>query len=716
MVDEIKDKALNVILAMGSALKNIRLYPSNSVIVNDTTEKLYEAFLIFFDLYKSLGLSEADKKLLINGKPLSYKENERPQILTLLDILLKFSIKSITFNKGLERRELITLLEYFAANPEGVENAGDLSQMISGKKLSHVVLDERVFVARRKHQEILESLNITDDDIIPLLDQAHLDVLKNRQRLQAMAKNPEWLLESFDTGVSRLMEEKESLSNLQLSEKLTSMMTMMDKVFGQLDSGEQTKVLQGVEQSISKINPDVVREIMSQKEAENLFAGSLMKHITAELGELAPARAASIIADDSEEVQKNKNAAGKPVSDSDRDLHPEEKEEAPLTDGKKNILDNASIDDLLKIAEKLVTQKGQKEIETTIHRLLEDIFAEDDEVRNRAVGTLVEIIESLAGEKKIDFIEQISDKLLEWIKVQTSATNGYRKISRILQELVHHYIYQGNFVRAIPILDVFNNIRTGILKKDDAIHEASIEFIDSLSSKDDLDVLFHFFNTGEPRKRGKAGEIITMLGDDALNRLLDLLRNQKNSDERVRIMRMVIDSGKRAEAFVRDRINQNESWYYLRNMAYILGHIGNEDSAKALQPLLLHGNNKVRMEALKSIGRIGGKEMCPLLFTVMPQADNNFMLNMIDFLGSKKCTDAVASLINLFENNPINDKVLQADMEEKICNALGIIKSTEAVPFLSKIAESKSFLGRSRYAEKVRIAAGRALASITTRR
>jgi HEAT repeat protein len=209
--------------------------------------------------------------------------------------------------------------------------------------------------------------------------------------------------------------------------------------------------------------------------------------------------------------------------------------------------------------------------------------------------------------------------------------------------------------------------------------------------------------------------MLIRLGDDALKRLLDLLREQTDSNERVRIMRLVISAGRRALPLVRDRIHKDQSWYVLRNIAYILAHIGDESSAKALQPLLLHENSKVRLEALKSINRTGKNERSTLLLAALPQADHKFMLNIIDVLGNAKCTEAAATLIGFFETSPISNKSLRADMEEKICNALGLIGSPDAIPLLVKIVESKSFLGISRYPEKVKVAAGKALASLKKR-
>jgi len=716
MNEKIRSNTLNVLLSMGSAIRNLRLYPANSVIVNDAMEKLQAALLNYFEIQKSLTLSEADQKLLIGGEALSYQDHEKPQITSLLEILLKFNLKSVTFRQGVEKRELLALLDYFAKNPEGRENASGLSKIIAEKKLSHIGLDERVFVARRKHGQGLDSLDMTDEDIIELLGLAHLESLKkNRQTLTDMARNPELLLEPFNAGVSQLLAEKETFSRLQLSEKLIKMMTLMDKAAHSLDRSGQTKILQGMESSIARIDPDVAWQIMSQNTVENLFAGMLSQYIAAEFGKRASTRLEPLVVGDLDQERAMDNAAPEPASGESQDLRSGKEMETPSGDGKKHLLDKASIDDLLNIAEKLVTLKGQKDIEATIYRLMENMFADEARVSDEAAGAMVEIIESLFDRKKIEFVEKISDQLLAWIRLQTAVTPVYRKISGLLGDLVHDFIRQGNLAGAVSILDVFHHLRMDSLDKDEPIHEEAVGFINALTIKEHLDALFVFFNGGDPKKRGKAGDILMMLGDDAQNRMLDLLRDQTNSDERVRIMRLVIDSGRRALPFIHDRIRQDESWYYLRNMAYILGSIGDDASARILQPLLLHENHKVRTEALKSIVRIGGKEMCPLLFSILPRTDHKFMLNIMDALAGKKCTDAITGLIDLFEAGSIKDKSLRTDVEEKICNVLGSLGSPEAIPFLSRIAESKSFLGLSRYSEKVKIAAGKALAAITNR-
>jgi len=148
-------------------------------------------------------------------------------------------------------------------------------------------------------------------------------------------------------------------------------------------------------------------------------------------------------------------------------------------------------------------------------------------------------------------------------------------------------------------------------------------------------------------------------------------------------------------------------------MAYILGRIGDENSADILRPLLMHKNNQVRTEALKSIIHIGGSKRGQLLLSVLYQVDQDFRVNIIDTLGKIRCVEAVTDLLYILKSKSTISKDYQIFLHEKICNALGAIGASEAIPALSEIAESRSFLGiGSSYPDEVKHAAGRALAKI----
>jgi HEAT repeat protein len=298
------------------------------------------------------------------------------------------------------------------------------------------------------------------------------------------------------------------------------------------------------------------------------------------------------------------------------------------------------------------------------------------------------------------------------MKLEKQATPAFRKICNSLKDLAQDLIDHGRLEESVPILDMITDINTGVLEKDETIQEMSAEIVQSLASEKNLHRLSHEYSTNEQDKQTVAASILSRLGDTALTHLLDMLRDHDDSNERVRIMQLIIGIGPAAISIVRDRIDRKEPWYYLRNLAYMLGRIGDEASAYYFRPLLSHEDNRVRLEALKSVYRTGGKERGPLLLSILPDVDDAFALNIIETLGNAKCMDAVPGLLDMLKNCPLVGSTVRADLEETICIALGAIGSPEAVPALSEIAGTKYFFRIRSYPDKVKNAASRAVAAI----
>ena len=185
--------------------------------------------------------------------------------------------------------------------------------------------------------------------------------------------------------------------------------------------------------------------------------------------------------------------------------------------------------------------------------------------------------------------------------------------------------------------------------------------------------------------REDTGRVFAALGDSAVNDILDLLRATSDSDERVRIMHLIAFAKEKALPLVAGRIKNNAPWFYLRNIAYLLGQIGNEESARALAPLLSHGNDRLRQEALKSIYRSGGIQRGNMLLTALPQADEEFKCFIVEALGQSKAVEAVPSLIDLLKNRPMLASAARINLEEKICMALSAIGSPDAISALSEL-------------------------------
>lgn len=159
------DQALNALVILNTAIKNVRLYPPTSASVSSVIEKLYLSLLDLLLQEEQISFSESEKALLIDGRPLSPKDQERPHTASLLNLLLGLGLKSITFTKGLEKEELFRFIELFSRTPESIQENGGINKLLTDQNIVHVVLDEKLYVAIDKDHQFVAGLDITDDQI-----------------------------------------------------------------------------------------------------------------------------------------------------------------------------------------------------------------------------------------------------------------------------------------------------------------------------------------------------------------------------------------------------------------------------------------------------------------------------------------------------------------------------------------------------------------------
>ena len=320
--------------------------------------------------------------------------------------------------------------------------------------------------------------------------------------------------------------------------------------------------------------------------------------------------------------------------------------------------------------------------------------------------------EAIPSDEQFGKVKRLSVQAAEWIEKETNFTPEYKEICLRLQTLLQEFISNGFFAEAIPIINVFSKINNGTLKKEEKVRIVSLDIIKNLASDNNINILFKEINVNERNKKTEASQLFAGFGDIVINKLLNALRNASDSKARISVIHIIEEMGPAAIPAVKASINMNDPWYFLRNMAYILGRIGNETSVDVLKSLLLHKEKRVRMETFKSISQTGGSKRGPVLLSILPEVDPELRVNIIEMLGKIKYAEAVTDLQDMLKTKSSMAKEDQISMQEKVCKALGSIGSSEAIKTLSEVAESKSILGIGSYPKEVKHAAERALAFI----
>jgi len=153
-------------------------------------------------------------------------------------------------------------------------------------------------------------------------------------------------------------------------------------------------------------------------------------------------------------------------------------------------------------------------------------------------------------------------------------------------------------------------------------------------------------------------------------------------------------------------------WYLVRNITYILGRIGDEESVPYVQKAFFHGDPRVRREAIQSLGLIGGSKATGLLVKALADEDSRIRAMAAINLGKAGRKAAVAPLLEVVQSKDFQKR--ESTEVKAFFEAIGMVGSSkESVAVLKELLERKSWFGRGK-TDEIRMGAAQALAMIGT--
>ena len=312
-------------------------------------------------------------------------------------------------------------------------------------------------------------------------------------------------------------------------------------------------------------------------------------------------------------------------------------------------------------------------------------------------------------ESEVDptFVFNITDILFEILALEKER-EPYQDAVNILIKVLDAFLTLGEFTKASDLLK-----RVYIILKTYDLQDWQIESIQKIIAEAGEEVRIERIGRVLEREEGRLEDVnayLLLLQKNSIKPLIKLLGELKNSKARRVFCDGLSEVGKNAidlfTPFVEDR-----RWYLVRNIIYILGRIGKEQSLPYIQKAFNHEDIRVRREAIQALGLIGGQKAIGLLVRAL--TDNDVRIRCMAAInlgkGGKK-----AGLIPLLEVVQSKDFYKREPAEIKaFFNSIGMVGSNEAVPVLQQLLERKSWFGRGK-TDEIRMGAANAMATIGT--
>jgi HEAT repeat protein len=312
-------------------------------------------------------------------------------------------------------------------------------------------------------------------------------------------------------------------------------------------------------------------------------------------------------------------------------------------------------------------------------------------------------------EAEIDpiFVFNIMDILFEILALEKER-EPYHDAVNILIKILDAFLTLGEFTKATDLLK-----RVYITLKTYELQDWQIENIRKVIVEAGEEVRIERVGKVLEREEVRLEEVnayLMLLQKNSIKPLIKLLGELKNSKARRIFCDALSEIGKNSielfTPFIDDR-----RWYLVRNITYILGRIGKEQSFPYIQKVFNHEENRVRREAVQALGLIGGPKAIGLLVRAL--TDNDVRIRCMAAINLGK-VGKKAGLIPLLEVVQSKDFYKREPAEIKaFFNAIGMVGSNEAIPVLQQLLERKSWFGRGK-TDEIRMGAANALATVGT--
>lgn len=206
------------------------------------------------------------------------------------------------------------------------------------------------------------------------------------------------------------------------------------------------------------------------------------------------------------------------------------------------------------------------------------------------------------------------------------------------------------------------------------------------------------------------------LSSHAIPALCQLLGTLKRKSHRLAVCNALAVLAKEKSDVLAKGLTDSR-WYYVRNLVYIIGKIGNPNHAAVVEPLATHPDPRVRREAMRTLGMLRAAGQAPLpgkghaLVAVLGDSDETIRLSALNLLnaGSYRMPFSVWAPI---VTSPTF--LMRSNSEMQLTfGVMAKLVGEEAVPYLRSLVTRRLWFNRKRKQEVGALAA-EALASLAT--
>lgn len=730
--------ALETLKAFNNAVVTVRLYPAMTPQVTNAVERGYKSLKLYLRHYGDLVISQQDKKPMLCGELLPDHVLQSLTNLVVYRHLEVLGLDILVLKSGIDRHAYGQILFMFTSRVEKIKREGGGRDFSRSLHLEEYFPEEYHFAAAAEDQQ--------DSFQPPAISEEYLACLGGGDWTQPVADRLKAEMADADAAAALLtaallapLQDLQREKTIAISRAFSETLKNAGDL---LDGGSHRAVAAKLAEALNRGLQDAgMALVLAQKYPEgfgtvfhealvgridNEFFGRVINFLrrqgTATGGkgdgsasgrQLAEATLAGLL-----DSARGRQFLGQEKARSIIESGERERQAKRISTGLRGLLQGnlggLQSDELVMglpaAVQQLVADGHDQEVLSLLVILNRELREGDAAMQARIIRSLAIIGEHLVGENRWDLLSKTIESMLNWFRQAEEGDFTFEKIAGILHAFMEQAWQRGNIAAGDKILEVFYQIRAGIVKRPPPVQALVGRVQDREIDRSALPGQLRQCladTSNEP-----LGRRLIMQGVVAVRFLVEELLRTDNADDRIRIIDLLTYAGQMLLPVVRERLGEPMPWHGKRNLIKLLSEVGGEQDVGLVMPYLMHDDLRVQREAFVCLYRISGGKRKEVLLRVAAESGEVMRIDAVKALAPFSDAEVAAVLGQLLDEQEHFSDAVRDKLLAQVCSVLAQCPPEPAGEALERFLQLKGRRAGRRIGDDVWKIAGEAMAQL----
>lgn len=302
----------------------------------------------------------------------------------------------------------------------------------------------------------------------------------------------------------------------------------------------------------------------------------------------------------------------------------------------------------------------------------------------------------MAMEEEKDLFLELVDILFHILQIEEDLTS-YTEIIRNIGRAIKTLLFSGNYSKVIPIINILKTLQKEESNFSPAHALEAKKIIDSLGDREFLHELAISMNINRPDNSESLFTFLTLLNENAILSMATLT----GTIEQMKIRRIFCDA---LALLARKDIDplftkiEDDNWYIVRNVVYVLGKIGDDRAVKYIKKIKGHREPQVRKEIIHTLAEINSGEAKEMIISYLEDPDSSVRMWALKNLAALDYEKASGKIWEIISSRGFDTK--EVFEKKEFFETLGRLNSPSILPFLREMLMRRTrFFGKTRVGE-----------------